>query len=79
MKTRVVKWGNSQAIRLPKELLEQANLRGGETVELAVHGAGLLITPARPVYTLAELVAGITPANRHEEMNTDGAPGREEW
>jgi antitoxin MazE len=45
MKTRIIKIGNSQGIRIPKALLDQAEL--GEEVELAVQPGELVIRPAR--------------------------------
>lgn len=44
-KTRIIKIGNSQGIRIPKLLLEQAEI--GEDVELEVQGRNLIIRPAR--------------------------------
>jgi antitoxin MazE len=44
MKTRIIKIGNSQGIRIPKVLLEQSGL--GEEVELEVHDAQIVIRPA---------------------------------
>jgi antitoxin MazE len=44
MKTRVVKIGNSQGVRIPKPLIEQAGL--GVDVELEVEGYSVVIRPA---------------------------------
>jgi antitoxin MazE len=43
MKTRIIKIGNSQGVRIPKVLLEQSGL-GGE-VEIEVHAAQIVIRP----------------------------------
>ena len=43
IKTRVIKIGNSQGIRIPKTLLEQLNL--GEEVELEVQENQLVVRP----------------------------------
>lgn len=45
MKTRIVRIGNSQGIRIPKPLLEQTGLRG--EVEMIAHDDSLIIRPAR--------------------------------
>jgi antitoxin MazE len=45
IKTRIIKIGNSQGIRIPKILLNQAEI--GEDVELEVQGHNLVIRPAR--------------------------------
>jgi antitoxin MazE len=45
MKGRVIKIGNSRGIRIPKLLLDQADL--GEEVELELRGDEIVIRPAR--------------------------------
>jgi len=44
VKTRIVKIGNSQGIRIPRLLLEQTNL--GEEVELELHSDQIVVRPA---------------------------------
>ena len=44
MKTRIVKIGNSKAVRLPKPFLVEAGL--GEEVELTVEGNRIVIAPS---------------------------------
>ena len=45
MKTRIIKIGNSQGIRIPKVLLEQSGL--GEEVDLQVQDEQIIIRPAQ--------------------------------
>jgi antitoxin MazE len=45
IKTRIIKIGNSQGIRLPKLLLDQTNL--GEEVELELQESQIVIRPSR--------------------------------
>lgn len=45
MKTRIIRIGNSQGIRIPKPLLEQTGLSG--EVEISVHDGSLIIKQAR--------------------------------
>ena len=47
VKTRIIKIGNSQGIRIPKLLLEQTNL--GEEVELELQQDQIVVRPARSV------------------------------
>ena len=47
VKTRIVKIGNSQGIRIPKLLLDQSNF--GEEVELEVQDGHIMIRAAHPV------------------------------
>lgn len=46
VKTRIVRIGNSQGIRIPKLLLEQVNLTEDEEVELEVQSEQIVIRPA---------------------------------
>ena len=45
MKTRIIKIGNSQGIRIPKVILEQSGL--SEEVELEIQDKQLIIRPTR--------------------------------
>jgi antitoxin MazE len=45
MKTRLVRIGNSQGVRIPKTIIEECGL--SERVELRVEGNCVIITPAR--------------------------------
>jgi antitoxin MazE len=45
VRTRIVRIGNSQGVRIPKPLLEQAGI--GDRVELEVLEGQILIRPAR--------------------------------
>jgi len=78
MTATIKKWGNSLAVRLPKTLARENQLREGAQVELVRTGAGLLLKPApRKRYRLSELVARITPKNRHAETDWGRSEGRE--
>ena len=51
-KTRIIRIGNSQGVRIPRNLLEQAGLMHsdgstGQEVELEVGSGGILVRPAR--------------------------------
>ena len=45
-KTRIIRIGNSQGVRIPKPLLEQSGL--GDEVELAAEAGRIVIRSARP-------------------------------
>ncbi|SAK64582.1 transcriptional regulator/antitoxin MazE [Caballeronia pedi] len=57
MKLSIQKWGNSAAVRLPAALLDQAKLELGDQLSVEVRPDGIMLTPARPSYALADLVA----------------------
>ena len=78
MRGRVQKWGNSLAIRIPKPIAKDSNIDTGSVVELRLAEGSVVITPVKgPEYSLQELVAAITDENRHGEINTGDAVGRE--
>lgn len=80
MRTSVQKWGNSLAIRIPKPLAEDSRLLHGTEVELTVERGRLVAKPLhRPRHTLDALLAGVTPRNRHREIDTGSPLGRELW
>ena len=80
MKTKIQRWGNSLAVRIPKSYSVEVGLLEGSTVDLRLVADGLLIAPTTErAYSLDELLADVTDANRHGEVDTGPAQGREAW
>jgi antitoxin MazE len=79
MQTQIGKWGNSLAVRIPGILAKDLNLREGTHLDVAVVDGALVLRPAKPQYTLEELVEGITPENVHGETDWGPSLGREAW
>lgn len=82
MTTTIQKWGNSYAVRLPKEALRKLNLQAGHQVEIreSTHGKTLSIIPVQKrEASLAEMVARITKKNQHGATDWGGAVGGEVW
>jgi antitoxin MazE len=80
MKTKIQKWGNSLAVRIPKPFVKEANLMYGSSVDLSVDGGRIIIDPhTEPEYSLDELLNGVTKQNLHTEVDTGDAVGREVW
>ncbi len=80
MKTRIQKWGNSLALRIPKPFAEEAHLVEDSLVDVTVRNGRLVVVPMmEPEYTLEELVGRITPENRHSETDTGTPVGNEAW
>ncbi len=80
MITKVQKWGNSLAVRIPKSVAEDTQLSFGKTVNLAVHDGQIVIAPARQKgFILSDLLGEVTPRNRHTEITTGRAAGQEAW
>ncbi len=76
----ISKWGNSLAVRIPMAIAKQANLGEGDCVKLALdRDGGIVVRPTRRNYKLSDLVARITPKNRHRETDWGPAQGGESW
>lgn len=80
MGVQLSKWGNSLGVRLPKLVVEQAQLRAGDQVLVSMAETGqVVLTPLHRKPTLENLVNAITPQNRHSETEWGDARGREAW
>lgn len=82
MRARVVKWGNSLAVRIPKAAADEARLKEGDAIDVESTGEGQIeLRRVRQVPTLGQLVAQITPENRYGEISTGAETGKEiiEW
>ncbi len=80
MRTKVGRWGNSLAVRIPRALAEEAGLDVETEVELSVEGDRVLVEPtARRSWSLQELLARVTRENRHEEVDFGSPAGHEIW
>jgi len=80
MLTKVQKWGNSLALRIPKAFAVDAQLENDSLVEISLVEGKIIVTPvSAPSWTLDELLAGITKDNLHTEVDTGLAVGNEVW
>jgi antitoxin MazE len=80
MKSRVQKWGNSLAVRIPKSFAVEAGLHANGAVELSLVEGSLVVQPIAPEPpTLDELLSGITDNNMPGEWDTGPVIGKEVW
>jgi antitoxin MazE len=80
MVTRIQKWGNSQGLRITRQMLEDAHISVGDEVDVAVRDGLIMIAPVRPVrgkHSLKELVSSIPKNYRTEELDWGDPVGRE--
>lgn len=77
MQARITKWGNSLGVRVPKEIADRIGLKVGERVDIAAEGDRIVISPARRIYALEELLIGMTPEAMHEAFDWGPDVGRE--
>lgn len=80
MRTKIVKWGNSLGLRIPKSFAEEVKVGEGSVVDLSMEDGNLVVKPAEVVEVdLEDLLAGITEDNIHGEIDTGDAVGGESW
>lgn len=79
MTTKVQKWGNSLAVRIPKEMAEHLTIEQGSDVELQKTDDGIKVVPKKQKPTLEEMMAQITPENQHDEIDWGKPVGKEVW
>ena len=82
MIVKVQKWGNSQGIRLSKEILNQANILIGDELEVLTTEDQLVIKPVykiRGKYKIEDLVAKLPANYQVEELDWGEPVGMEVW
>jgi antitoxin MazE len=81
MKTRVQKWGNSLAVRIPKSFAEGMGVRSNAPVEMSLEEGALIIRADKDgAWDLDSLLAEVTAENIHAEWGTEAPteePGEE--
>jgi antitoxin MazE len=80
MLTKVQKWGNSLALRIPKTFALDAQLENNSVVEISIVDGQIVIKPiSTPAWTLEQLLAGVNSDNLHREIDSGDAIGNEVW
>ncbi len=75
----VAKWGNSLAIRIPKNIADKINLKEGTAISIDVSDNNIVITPKKPKYTLEELLSGASSEDFDGEYDWGEPVGEEIW
>lgn len=80
MRTKVQKWGNSLALRIPKAFALDAQLENNSVVEILLIDGRIVVKPIpAQQWSLEQLLSGVTSDNLHQEIDTGGAAGNEVW
>jgi len=77
MKTRVAKWGNSLAVRIPHSVTKALPLLEGSSVDVSIENDEVVLRKTK--VTLEDLLAQVKPEHLHDETDVGGPVGREEW
>ena len=78
MSSKIQKWGNSLGVRIPKSIIEKANLNENSEVEIENKDGAIIIFPSRKKLSLDNLLSQITKDNLHKESD-DEVEGNEVW
>lgn len=82
MVTKVQKWGNSQGLRFSKALLDEAQIKVGDEVNVSVQKGRIIVEPVTKVrgrYDLKALVAKMPKGSQTEKLDWGPPVGREAW
>lgn len=76
MQATITKWGNSLALRLPKNIADEVHLVEGAMVTIQVEDGSIRVTPARKRFALSELLEG---HKKSAEYGWGKPKGEEVW
>ena len=79
MKTKVARWGNSLALRIPRKMASSHQLDEGSDIEIIEDQGDIRIRPVARKVSLDDLLKGIADENLHGEINTGTVQGKESW
>ena len=73
--------GGSVSVTLPRQMLRTLGLAAGAAVAVTIEDGRLVLSPAMPRYSLAELLEGMKPGDMPTAKGwSDARPaGREAW
>jgi antitoxin MazE len=82
MLAKIQKWGNSQGLRLAKNLLADAHIDVGDEVDISVKDGIIVVSPAKRIrgrHNLEDLVARIPENYQTSEVEWGEPVGKEAW
>lgn len=80
MQTRVQKWGNSLAVRIPRPFADEIGIADNSEVDLSLDKGMLVVRPVQRIrYDLIDLLAKVSKSNLHPEVDTGPSVGNESW
>lgn len=79
MTTQIKTWGNSQAIRIPKDLLVEAGIHENDDLDVTVKGESIVITKVHRRLSLEERIKMYGPIQKFPDIEWGEPVGRENW
>jgi len=78
METKIQKWGNSLAVRLPKAFAKQVGIENGSDVRISILSGNSILVPIKDQLTLLnDLLNQIYSSNSHHEIDFGMIVGKE--
>ena len=77
MRASMARWGNSLAVRVPKDVAASVGLREGAAIDLTIEDGALVLRPRR--YDIGDLVAAMAGAEAPPLVLEDEPRGSEIW
>ncbi len=78
MSAKIQKWGNSVGVRIPKTIMEKANLSVNSEIEIECKNQKIIIFSKKKSIQLKDLLSQITKDNLHVE-DSYVKTGKEIW
>jgi antitoxin MazE len=82
MITKIQKWGNSQGVRFPKDVLRKAHVSIGDDVDISIENGRIVVKPTtvnRGKYKLKNLLSKMPENYRPNEIDWGKPMGGEVW
>jgi antitoxin MazE len=79
MYTRIQKWGNSHAVRLPMSLLALTEFKENDEVDIKVEKGNIIITSIKKHQTLKDRIKDYQGDYQCSEWETGKSVGKEEF
>jgi antitoxin MazE len=76
---KIAQWGNSLGVRLPQAIAQEIGLKAGTEITISTEGNKIVLSPAKPTYTLQALLKDVKPEQQHDEINWGEPQGEEVW
>ena len=80
MMVQIERDGETLRVALPADMTNASHLEAGSYVDVTLVDGRIMLVPVKPEdMTLEELLAQVTPENRHGEIDTGPPVGNEIW
>lgn len=75
---KITRWGNSQGIRLPKEVLKMLSINIGDNLSFNVSNRKIILSPIKNELKFADLFTNYEGETKIKEYWNDARIGKEE-